>query len=119
VLSKEQIRKRVNSPLYEGALHDADGTALVDPARLVWGLEKACLSLGVKIYENSKVEELIDEGSYVVVKTAYGQVRANKVALATNIYTPLLKSVKKYVIAVYDFQLVTQPLSKEQLESIG
>jgi len=119
VLSKEQIRKRVNSPLYEGALHDADGTALVDPARLVWGLEKACLSLGVKIYENSKVEELLDEGSHVVVKTAYGQVRANKVALATNIYTPLLKSVKKYVIAVYDFQLVTQPLTKEQLESIG
>ena len=119
VLSKEEIRKRVNSPLYEGALHDADGTALVDPARLVWGLEKACLSLGVKIYENSKVEELLDEGSHVLVKTAYGQVRANKVALATNIYTPLLKSVKKYVIAVYDFQLVTQPLTKEQLESIG
>jgi len=119
VLSKEQIRKRVNSPLYEGALHDADGTALVDPARLVWGLEKACLSLGVKIYENSKVEQLSDEGSHVVVKTAYGQVRAKKVALATNIYTPLLRSVKKYVIAVYDFQLVTQPLTKEQLESIG
>jgi len=119
VLSKEQIRRRVNSPLYEGALYDADGTALVDPARLVWGLEKACLSLGVKIYENSKVEQLLDEGSHVVVKTAYGRVRAKKVALATNVYTPLLKSVKKYVIAVYDFQLVTQPLSKEQLESIG
>jgi glycine/D-amino acid oxidase-like deaminating enzyme len=119
VLSKEQIRKKVNSPLYEGALYDADGTALVDPARLVWGLEKACLSLGVKIYENSKVEDLIDEGSHVLVKTAYGQVKAKKVALATNVYTPLLKSVKKYVIAVYDFQLVTQPLTKEQLESIG
>ena len=119
VLSKEQIRKKVNSPLYEGALYDADGTALVDPARLVWGLEKACLSLGVKIYENSKVEDLIDEGSHVLVKTAYGQVKAKKVALATNVYTPLVKSVKKYVLAVYDFQLVTQPLTKEQLESIG
>jgi glycine/D-amino acid oxidase-like deaminating enzyme len=119
VLSKEQIRKKVNSPLFEGALYDADGTALVDPARLVWGLEKACLSLGVKIYENSKVEQLLDEGSHVLVKTAYGQVRANKVALATNVYTPLLKSVKKYVIAVYDFQLVTQPLTSEQLDSIG
>ena len=119
VLNKEQIRARVNSPLYEGALYDADGTALVDPARLVWGLEKVCLSLGVKIYENSKVEELIDEDSHVVLKTAYGQVRAKKVALATNIYSPLVKSARKYVIAVYDFQLVTQPLTKEQLESIG
>jgi len=119
VLNKEQIRARVNSPLYEGALYDADGTALVDPARLVWGLEKVCLSLGVKIYENSKVEELIDEDSHVVLKTVYGQVRAKKVALATNIYSPLVKSVRKYVIAVYDFQLVTQPLTQEQLESIG
>jgi glycine/D-amino acid oxidase-like deaminating enzyme len=31
----------------------------------------------------------------------------------------LVKSARKYVIAVYDFQLVTQPLTKEQLESIG
>jgi glycine/D-amino acid oxidase-like deaminating enzyme len=119
VLSKEEIRALVKSPIYEGALFDHDGTALVDPARLVWGLEKVCLSLGVKIYENSKVEELIQDGEQVIVKSAYGSIRANKVALATNIYTPLVKSVKKYVIAVYDFQLVTQPLTAEQLESIG
>jgi glycine/D-amino acid oxidase-like deaminating enzyme len=54
-----------------------------------------------------------------VVKSAYGSIRAKKVALATNVYTPLIKSVKKYVIAVYDFQLVTQPLTAKQLESIG
>jgi len=119
VLSKEEIRALVKSPIYEGALFDHDGTALVDPARLVWGLEKVCLSLGVKIYENSKVEELIQDGDQVIVKSAYGSIRANKVALATNVYTPLVKSVKKYVIAVYDFQLVTQPLTAEQLESIG
>ena len=119
VLSKEEIRALVKSPIYEGALFDHDGTALVDPARLVWGLEKVCLSLGVKIYENSKVEELIEDGDQIIVKSAYGSIRANKVALATNVYTPLVKSVKKYVIAVYDFQLVTQPLTAEQLESIG
>jgi glycine/D-amino acid oxidase-like deaminating enzyme len=65
------------------------------------------------------VDELIDDGDHVVVKSAYGSIRAKKVALATNVYTPLIKSVKKYVIAVYDFQLVTQPLTAEQLESIG
>jgi len=119
LLDKSAIQALVKSPIYEGALFDHDGTALVDPARLVWGLEKACLSLGVKIYENSKVEELIDDGDQIVVKSAYGSIRAKKVALATNVYTPLIKSVKKYVIAVYDFQLVTQPLTPAQLESIG
>ena len=119
LLDKSAIQALVKSPIYEGALSDHDGTALVDPARLVWGLEKACLSLGVKIYEHSKVEELIQDQDTVIVKSAYGSIRANKVALATNIYTPLIKSVKKYVIAVYDFQLVTQPLTVAQLESIG
>ena len=119
LLDKSAIQALVKSPIYEGALSDHDGTALVDPARLVWGLEKACLSLGVKIYEHSKVEELIQDQDTVIVKSAYGSIRANKVALATNIYTPLIKSVKKYVIAVYDFQLVTQPLTAAQLDSIG
>jgi glycine/D-amino acid oxidase-like deaminating enzyme len=48
LLNQSQIQARVNSPLYKGALWDPDGTALVDPARLVWGLERACISLGVK-----------------------------------------------------------------------
>jgi glycine/D-amino acid oxidase-like deaminating enzyme len=42
VLGQEEIQARVNSPLSKAALWDPDGTALVDPARLVWGLERAC-----------------------------------------------------------------------------
>lgn len=68
-LNREEIQARVKSPIYEGALFDHDGTALVDPARLVWGLEKACLSLGVKIYENSKVDWLEESDESVVRKS--------------------------------------------------
>ena len=118
-LTKEQVQARVNSPKYVGALFDHDGTALVDPARLVWGLEKACLSLGVKIYENSHVEwlEYIEDG--VIVHSSYGTVTAKKVALATNVFKSLVRSARKYVIPVYDYQLVTEPLTPEQRESIG
>ena len=118
-LNKEEIQHRVHSPIYEGALFDHDGTALVDPARLVWGLEKACLSLGVKIYENSKVDWLEEGDESVVVHTAYGRVTALKVALATNVYKSLVRSARKYVIPVYDYQLVTEPLTPEQRVSIG
>ena len=118
-LSKEEVQLRVHSPLYEGALFDHDGTALVDPARLVWGLEKVCLSLGVKIYENSKVDWLEQSDESVVVHTAYGRVTASKVALATNVYKSLVRSSRKYVIPVYDYQLVTEPLSPGQRLSIG
>ncbi|MCX6430291.1 MAG: FAD-dependent oxidoreductase [Actinobacteria bacterium] len=119
VLNQEQIQKRVKSPRYLGALFDHDGTAILDPARLVWGLERACISLGVKIYENSTVESLDYQSDCIVVQSSYGSVKAQRVALATNVFKSLVRSARKYVIPVYDYQLVTEPLSKEQMESIG
>ncbi len=119
LLTRDEVQARVHSPLYEGGLFDPDGTALVDPARLVWGLERACLKLGVTIYENSKVEWLEDVEDAVRVHTPYGAVTAARVALATNVWTSLVRHARKYVVPVYDFQLVTEPLTPDQLESIG
>jgi glycine/D-amino acid oxidase-like deaminating enzyme len=119
VLSQEQVQARVHSPSYVGALFDHDGTALVDPARLVWGLERVCVSLGVRIYENSKVEWLEDLHDAVRVHTPYGAVTAARVALGTNVFPSLLKKTRKYVVPVYDYVMVTEPLSDAQLESIG
>ena len=119
LLSQNQIQERVKSPIYKGALWDPDGTALVDPERLVWGLERVCISLGVKIFENSHVDRLERTKNGMIVHTSYGSVYANKVALATNIFKSLIHGAQKYVIPVYDFQLVTEPLTSQQLESIG
>jgi len=119
LLTSEQTQARVKSPLYKGSLWDPDGTALVDPARLVWGLERACIKLGVKIFENTHVEWLEPTKEGMTVHTPYGSVNAQRVALATNVYKSLIRSAHKYVIPVYDFQLVTEPLTSEQLESIG
>jgi len=119
VLGQEEIQARVNSPLSKAALWDPDGTALVDPARLVWGLERACLKLGVKIFENTQVEWLERTSSGIIVHTPYGSVYSQKVALATNVFKSLIKRTHKYVVPVYDFQLVTEPLTKDQMKSIG
>jgi len=119
VLDKSQVQARIHSPSYEGALFDHDGNALVDPARLVWGLERACTSLGVKIFENSKVEWLENVDDAVRVHTPYGAVTAAKVALATNVFPSLIRQARKYVVPVYDYTLVTEPLSDAQMESIG
>ncbi|MCX6427744.1 MAG: FAD-dependent oxidoreductase [Actinobacteria bacterium] len=118
-LNQQEIQSRVKSPKYVGALFDHDGTALVDPARLVWGLEKACISLGVTIYENSKVDWLEYSDDKVIVHSPYGTITAKKVALATNVFKSLVRSARKYVIPVYDYQLVTEPLTPEQRASIG
>ncbi len=119
VLSREEMQARVNSPLSVGGLWDPDGTALVDPARLVWGLEQACIASGVQIYENTSALRLERTSKGIIVHTPYGTVYAQKVALATNVYRSLIRSAKKYVVPVYDFQLVTEPLTPAQMESIG
>ena len=119
LLTSVQTQARVKSAIYKGALWDPDGTALVDPARLVWGLERACIKLGVKIFENTHVEWLESTNSGMIVHTPYGSVYAQKVALATNVFKSLVRGTHKYVIPVYDFQLVTEPLTPEQLEAIG
>ncbi len=119
LLGTAAVRARVDSPTYVGGLLDRTGTALVEPARLAWGLRQACLDLGVVIHEGSLVESLDDDGSTLRVRTALGSVRARRVALATNAFRPLLRRLRLMTVPVYDHVLMTEPLSPEQQVAIG
>jgi glycine/D-amino acid oxidase-like deaminating enzyme len=118
-LDQETLRSQVHSPTYTGGLWRKDRAALVDPARLAWGLKTAAESLGVRIYEDSKATSVEKDGVGVLVDTPLGRVRAGKVALGTNAFKPLLKRLGHYVAPVYDYCLVTEPLTPAQLASIG
>jgi glycine/D-amino acid oxidase-like deaminating enzyme len=119
LLDAEAMRAQVNSPVYTGGLWRKDRAAIVDPARLAWGLKRACQQLGVRIYEDTKATELAKDGVGVLVTTPLGQIRAGKVALGTNAFKPLLKRIGHYIAPVYDYCLVTEPLSPSQLADIG
>ena len=118
-LDQETLRSQVHSPTYSGGLWRKDRAALIDPARLAWGLKTAAESLGVRIYEDSKATSIEKDGVGVLVDTPLGRVRAGKVALGTNAFKPLLKRLGHYVAPVYDYCLVTEPLTPAQLASIG
>ena len=124
VLDREQIRELVDSPLYLGAVYDRDSVAMVNPARLAWGLRDACLSLGVRIHEGTRALEFGDTGGAAVEvltesEAGPGSVRARRVALATNAFPPLLRRLSHLVVPVYDYIIVTEPLSEAQWEAIG
>ncbi len=118
-LDQETLHSQVHSPTYSGGLWRKDRAALVDPARLAWGLKTAAESLGVRIYEDSKATSVEKDGVGVLVDTPLGRVRAGKVALGTNAFKPLLKRLGHYVAPVYDYCLVTEPFTPAQLASIG
>ena len=118
-LDAEAMQAQVHSPTFTGGLWEKTGSALVDPARLVWGLKAAAESLGVRIYEDTKATDLARDGIGVIVTTPLGAVRAGKVALCTNAFKPILKRLSNYIAPVYDYCMVTEPLTDEQMRSIG
>jgi glycine/D-amino acid oxidase-like deaminating enzyme len=118
-LDREAMQAKVHSPTYTGGLFRKDRAAIVDPARLAWGLKAAAESLGVRIFEDTKATSIEKDGVGVLITTPLGRVRAARVALGTNAFPPVLKRLKHYIAPVYDYVLVTEPLTLDQLASIG
>lgn len=83
LLDEDAVRAHVDSPTFLGGLWDRDGVALVDPARLAWGLKAACLSLGVRVHEGTPATSLARHGAGMEVRTLRGgTVRCAQVAPA-------------------------------------
>ena len=118
LFSREQLYEIVKSPIFLGGIKRPD-SSLVNPAQLAWGLRKACLNRGVQLYEKTPVIKLEEENNLVIAHTPHGCIRANRVALATNAYPPLLKRISYYIVPVYDYAIMTEPLTPSQRDSIG
>ncbi|MGW4388855.1 NAD(P)/FAD-dependent oxidoreductase [Streptomyces sp. NBC_00063] len=119
LLDADATREQVDSPTFLGALYDRRGVAMLHPAKLAWGLKQACLDLGVRIHEHTPALELSSSGAGTAVRTPYGRVFAQHVALGTNVFPSLVKRVRSYTVPVYDYALMTEPLTDDQLASIG
>jgi glycine/D-amino acid oxidase-like deaminating enzyme len=119
LLDAVQTRALVDSPTYLGSLRDRRGTAVLDPARLVWGLAGAAQGLGATVHERTRVTGMSDEGGRVRLQTSSGTVRARHVVLGTNAFPSLLRRVRPFVVPVWDHVLATEPLSASQRASIG
>jgi len=125
LLDAPGARDLVDSPTYLGGMWDRHGCALVEPARLAWGLRAACLQHGVTVHEHSAVTRLESAagsdhaGAGVVVHTPGGTVHARHAVLATNAYPSLLRRLRLMTVPVYDYCLVTEPMTSEQRRSVG
>lgn len=117
VLDTSEVRAEVDSPTYVLGVWERNGTALVEPARLAWGLRQAVLDAGVRVYEGTRATALETDGG-LRVRTPGGAVGAHRVLLGTNAFPPLLRRLRLMTVPVYDYVLVTEPLSAEQRRAI-
>ena len=109
-LNAEETRAELNSPLYLGAAFVCGG-GTINPVKLVDKLRR-----DLRLFEHSPVISL--EGN--IARTLAGEVRARKIVLATDAYSHhLFPKLLRYFIPLYDYILVSEPLTTEQQAAIG
>jgi len=118
-LDKEQVQAEIRSPIFHAAVWSKKRSGTVHPGKLVRGLKRAALDLGVRIYENTPLlSNRLREGK-VVVNTPNASIEANKVLLATNAWAAGHRKISTRVAAIRDRILVTEPLTPAQMEKVG
>jgi len=118
-LDRDAMRDEIHSPVFTAGLWGRDSGALLDPARLAWGLKRVAEQLGVRIHEDTRATGLERDGAGMAVRTPLATIRAHRVALGTNTWRPLVRGASSYVIPVYDYCLTTEPLTPQQLAGLG
>jgi glycine/D-amino acid oxidase-like deaminating enzyme len=120
VLDEAAMRAEVDSPTYRGGVWDRTGAGVLHPGRLVAGMREAALAAGVRIHEHTPALGMEPAGRDAIeVRTPGGTIRARRALLATSAYPPLLARLRHFIVPVYDYALVTEPLSGAQKAAIG
>lgn len=119
LLDADEVRSEIHCARYQGGLFNP-GSAILDPVKLALGLKREALRLGVTCFEGTRVTSLESAGAGVRLRTPTGELRAAKAILATSAYThQLLPGLRFRFIPLYDYILVSEPLSASQREAIG
>lgn len=113
------MRAEIASPTYLAGLWSTEDTAMVHPGKLAAELARACAEAGVELFEHSVVRSLSAAPETIELGLDAGRIRAQRVALATNAFPSLLKRYRLHTVPVYDYVLMTEPLTAEQLASVG
>jgi len=116
-IDAERVRAEVDSPLFLGAWWEPR-CGLLNPAKQVRELKRVAEQFGAAVYEQTPVTE-IRRGDRFTLRTPAGAVQAEKIVLATNAYSHLMPELRTKQVPVFTHMVVTEPLTPEQLGSIG
>jgi gamma-glutamylputrescine oxidase len=110
--NKAEIDQMLGSTRFYGGYLDA-GAAHLHPLNFARGLAQACVSLGVGIFEDSRVLK-VTEGPAARVTTSAGQVTAKFVVYGCNGYLGNLQpKIAGKIMPINNFMLATEPLGPD------
>ena len=114
LLDADETAERVGMSNALGSTYSPHCAAL-QPAALNRGLADAVVRQGATIYEQTPVTS-IEPG---IVRTPFGDIRAEVVVRATEGYTPDLPGMARDVVPMYSLMVATEPLPDDALHAIG
>ena len=117
----EETQQRLNCPHIKGAIYEPE-TGILDPCKHVRSLKKLAEREGAEIFENTRVTSVSRVNGSAFVQTDVATIKAKKLVIATNAWTHNLKSSPKVAnvqAPVWTYQIVTEPLTPEQWQSIN
>lgn len=116
LLGAAGTRAKVGTSAYTGALLDLRA-GTIQPLAYVHGLATAALKAGAKLYSNSPVSAVADQGTSWLVRTAAGHtVQAKWIIVATNAYTGpqgVWSALRSELVHLPYFNMATPVLGKE------
>ena len=117
-LTRQQVAERVHSPRYLGAWWEPR-CALVNPARLAWGLKRVASAKGVRFHECTPIGEIRRSGDGVRLSAPGAVVYAKKLVLATNAYSVRIPELRRKQVPLFTHVVLSEPLPAGRLEPIG
>jgi glycine/D-amino acid oxidase-like deaminating enzyme len=118
-MDTDELQAHIKSPTYLAGLRDRESVALVDPAKLAWGLLATARLRGIRVFENTEITAYEDQRDRVVFSTEHHRITAHKAVIATNAFPSLIPAVRHRVVPVYDYVLMTEPLTDSQWQDLG
>ncbi|MEP6639838.1 MAG: FAD-dependent oxidoreductase [Chloroflexota bacterium] len=120
-LDRAAVQAEIHSPLWQAGLYRPPGRdVLLDPAKLCRGLARVARERGCSVHERTRVTALRRVAGGVVATTAGGaSVRADQVVVATSAYSGWLRRLGSLFVPVYDYVLVSEPLTADERATIG
>jgi len=120
-MDRAAIQAEVHSPIWQAGLYRPPGRdVLLDPARLCRGLARVARERGVAMHEHSPVERLERvAGGVIATVTGGATILADQVVVATSAYSGWLARLRPLFVPVYDYVLVSEPLTAAERSAIG
>jgi gamma-glutamylputrescine oxidase len=114
---RRRLRDELESDRYLGAVYDA-ASGHLHPLEYAFGLARAALAAGVRIFEHSSVVELV-RGARPLLRTAHGEVVADFAVIAGNAWLRgVAPELESRIMPVGTYIAATAPLGAERAAAL-